>query len=251
LKQIHKLYDGSVELMFDDSNHSYWVNGERVIGVTTPLGVINKPALMGWALKLAGEAIISSITAGKTYDEIEIRNIAETAKKAHVGASQNAKDIGTLCHQWLEDYIAGKNPPDPVHPAINAVSKQFLKWEKENPTLEILESERPIYSLKHNYAGTMDFIFKLDGKVYLGDFKTSTGIWDENWYQVAAYRMAFQEENPDFKIDGQMIFRFDKENVDGIEVAISQPDDYKKDKEAFLSALQIYKRQKERNKKWN
>ena len=43
----------SKEFIYKDSNHSYTLDGKRLTGVTTILGVIAKPALIGWAARMA------------------------------------------------------------------------------------------------------------------------------------------------------------------------------------------------------
>ena len=58
-------------------------NGKRVPGVTTVLGVINKPALVKWANNLGLQGIDST-----TY-------VDETAK------------VGTLAHEMIQEYLGG------------------------------------------------------------------------------------------------------------------------------------------------
>ena len=77
----------------------------------------------------------------------------------------------------------------------------------------------------------------------MGDIKTSSGIWDEYWFQTAAYRQAYVEENPGTKIKGEMIVRIGK---DGDEVEIKKSTDefvtpYWINRNAFNHALKLYR----------
>ena len=73
--------------------------------------------------------------------------------------------------------------------------------------MEFLGSEVSVYSEKHFFAGTFDFVCKLDGKLLLGDFKTSKQIDGTYWAQGAAYAIAVEENNADIKFDGIIIVR--------------------------------------------
>jgi hypothetical protein len=60
----------------------------------------------------------------------------------------------------------------------------------------------------------LDFIGRLDGKLVLGDFKTSNGVWPEYLCQLAAYAKAY-EETTGRRIDGGYhLLRFSKQNGD-------------------------------------
>jgi len=84
--------------------------------------------------------------------------------------------------------------------------KSFVDWRKEweeEYEVETLASEIVIFSEKHNYAGTVDWIVRLTNKetkeveTVIVDFKTSKQIWTEYELQVSAYRRAIESgENP-------------------------------------------------------
>src|SRR5207253_4465534 len=52
-----------------------------------------------------------------------------------------------------------------------------------------------VFSEKYGYAGTIDYICKIDGKTFIIDFKTSQQVWPEYELQVSAYKqpIAFSE----------------------------------------------------------
>ncbi len=58
------LYGGKVELMFEAYGHKYTINGKKVISVTSALNIISKPALVGWAARMAAEYASAQIEQG-------------------------------------------------------------------------------------------------------------------------------------------------------------------------------------------
>ncbi len=246
-----KLYNGTVELEFNEDTHSYLIDGKKIVGTTSVLGCLHKPAITPWAVKVTVAHIESVLRSGIIYDEIEIKNMLEDAKGAYRRHSTNAMDVGTMVHEWIASHVAGTTPPMPVNQLAQNAIGAFLRWEKDHK-VKFLESERLLYSKKHNYAGTLDFIAKVDGKIKIGDFKTSTGIYDEMWFQVAAYLQAYLEEFPSKEVVGGIIVRIGKDGAleigerktkDG--VVLENGDyiaDVKKNAAVFNAALTIYRR---------
>lgn len=236
----HKLYNDTVALEFDEKTHIYSLDGKRIDGVTSALSIIAKPALVYWAVGEAVKVLERSIKPGVSYDEIQLKNLLGNAKGSHRRVSDEAATMGSMIHQWIEDYISGKNPPMPVNNKIKSSVEQFLKWVGEYQ-VKFLKSENLVYSKVGNYAGTFDFIAEIGGKKYIGDFKSSSGIWDEYWLQVAAYQQAYLEEFPTETIDGAMIVRLGKNN----QLEVKTSEDYTKNVIAFNHALELYRRMME------
>ena len=236
----NNLYNNTIELLFDEEKHLYTVDGYKVDGTTAVLGIINKPALMYWAVNITLEYLNTVIKPGISYDEIQLQEHFAMAKTANRRKSGRAADIGKLVHDWCKYWIAKKNPELPINEEARISIGKFQDWVKEKQ-VEFIKSEFIVYSKSLGYAGTGDFIAKIDGKIYLGDFKTSTGIWDEYWFQVAAYQSAYLEEFSDKKIDSTMIVRIGKEHGE-IEIEERNNEEYKKNRRAFVSALILYRR---------
>lgn len=237
-----KLYNNGVILEFDEAKHLYTKDGIKVDGTTGALGVINKPALIPWAVSEAIKFIEANIKAGKSYDEIQLKAILDGAKSAHRKKSETAADMGKIVHDWIKEYIKGNNPSKPVNESCKNAVNKFLEWEKDH-NVEFIQSEKQVYSVVYNYAGTLDFIAKVDGKVMIGDFKTSKGIYDEMWLQVAAYQQAYQEEFPSTKFDGALIVRIGKDAT--LDVKPRAVGAYEKDVIGFNAALVLYRRLQE------
>lgn len=148
-------------------------NGERVIGVTTALSVLAKPALIPWANKLG----LAGIDSAKYVDQTAV--------------------IGTLAHKMIECELQNTVPdfsdysPNDVKTAENSLAS-FHLWRKGH-NLEVLGSELQLVSEIYRYGGTTDLCCLLDGVKTLVDFKTGSGIYDEHYYQVCAYRQLMVE----------------------------------------------------------
>ncbi len=148
-------------------------NGDRVLGVTTILDVINKPALPPWANKLGHQGINST----------EFLN--------HVA------DAGTLAHLLIQSRLTGAEQDtdgydnDQVSMAQNALAS-FRAWARDK-VLETRHMELSLVSEAHRYGGTLDFHGTVDGVLTLIDFKTSSAIYPEHLYQLAGYHQLLTE----------------------------------------------------------
>lgn len=245
MKQLESwpLYNGEIELQFDPVKHQYFVGGEQVDGCTGILGTLNKPALIPWAVGVCCEYMRSNLKPGKPLDELAIKILLTEAKRAHNVKRDNAADIGTLVHQFCEDWIKGKDPALPFHPQANNGAMAFLDWVKAHD-VKFVYSERRIFSRRYRYAGTLDAEGYVDGQLAIIDFKTSSGIWPEMRFQTAAYEAARREESG--KSYTRWIARLGKD--DGLFEA-KELHDLEKDFAAFLGAFEAYKRLKELRKK--
>jgi hypothetical protein len=168
-------------------------NGSIVPGVTTVIGLLAKPALVGWAWKLgmSGE------------DMNKVRDMA--------------CDIGTATHYIIvECRLLGKEP-DLQHftPYVVEAAKKmepaFLKYLKDHPS-KLVASEKQLVSERWQYGGALDWVCipKETGLVTLRDIKTSKGIYDEYKIQLAAYQEMWNENYPDNPIQAVEAIHLDK-----------------------------------------
>lgn len=237
---IIELYKGKVLINFQERDwngkkiHSYTdKDGNKIISVTGITGKIDKSApLIYWATKLMAK-FLSDNFLGK-----ELTNEAiETSLKKWREAKEEAADIGTAIHDWIEVSIKGLDPAIPDDNKVKNGVLAFMKWQNENK-IKWLENERLVYSKKNNYVGRLDAIAKINGNVYLIDYKSSKGIYPEFYLQTAGYQLAYEEENGK-SIDGRILLHLGKE--DGAFEA-REIGDYKKDAKAFLGQLESAKR---------
>ena len=233
----------------------YTLNGVSMTGVTTICNMQAKGFLINWS---ASEAYKDCLTLSKD----KIAEILKSKEYAHTRKSDNAKDKGTIAHDYVEKFVktfieTKSYVRDTIEDEEVKVSvERFYDWSVENK-VEFLGSEVSVYSAKHFFAGSFDFICKLDGKILLGDFKTSKQIDGTYWAQGAGYIIAVEENNADIKFDGIIIVRstLAKENqvwyekssngkakkMENLAFEVGIKYTVEREKTYFLSLLNIYK----------
>jgi hypothetical protein len=92
-------------------------------------------------------------------------------------------------------------------PAISAPAagafKTFLGW-MEDCSVESVAVEKSFETPE--YKGRLDWLCRIEGKLYVVDFKVAAGVYPESRYQVAAYR------NSDPDIQGSAILLLSRES---------------------------------------
>ena len=232
---------------FDLDNHIHKLDGRPLMGVTSVLSVISKPALIQWSANMAVNYVRDN---SKTIDNDEgmetkyviTEELLQEAKVAHRKKKEKAGDWGTEIHKWVEDYILSEindTAPAPEIPEDEMKKKailNFLDWASMNK-VEFLESERNIWSEKLWIGGICDLVVRIGSKTYLADIKTSSGIYNEAFYQMGAYNLCFEEMNLYKDIAGYIVINLKKDG----KMEIKEVTDMKTNKEAFKYALGLYK----------
>jgi len=243
---ITKLYNGSVELKFNEKTHRYFIDGKPVKGVTSYTNIINKPALIYWAVNKCADYLIENIEdLANSNDEEYILSMIDDAKKKHTEFKTDAATTGKNVHKWCENYIKASLKKElPELPTdeqeLNGVTA-FLKWVSEYK-VEFLSSERFVFSKKYNYCGIMDAEAIIDGKKCVVDFKTSKGVYNEMCYQVSAYQSAIEEETGEKYTGNKWIVQFGKDSGEFHAYSYKDQD---KDFKAFLACMELVNRDKE------
>lgn len=201
----HSLYGGRVLLEFDTVRHRYYVvdldGRERhvVPGVTSILGVMNRPALINWAASQAAEYVAASLKPGEALDDEQIQALVDGARTAYRRTRDRAAEIGTVVHEWIERYAGAAirghrlRIPLPENEQARRGVEAFIGWTEAHD-VKFLESERPIYSRSGDYAGTVDIIAEVNGVLSVLDVKTSTRVYPQYALQLAAYWLAWEED---------------------------------------------------------
>lgn len=237
---VTELYNGSVALSFDGRKHRYTVGGNVVANVTSVTGMIDKPALVGWAAKMTAEYVREKWVPGKGYTAGQINYIVDQSKRARYMKSKVALDIGSKAHDWAEEYINaaifGLDAPGlPTQPQVLNAVKSFVGWVESND-VKFYFSERKVYSKEHNYCGTVDLLAEVNGWLATIDLKTSTGIYPEYYLQVIAYARAIEEELG-LKSETIGVLRIPKDG-EPVEYGTAKNSDDLFD--AFLAALKLW-----------
>lgn len=174
-------------------------NGTPVPGVTTILGILNKPYLVHWAWELGRQ-------------NLDYREVRDTAG-----------DAGTLAHYLIMCLLKGELPDTSEYSSVdiqkakNSLAK-FKNWLKEHPSLKPIMIEAALVSEEFRFGGTLDLFAELDGEFVLVDFKTSKAIYPDMLYQLAAYRKLLEEQG--WPVASARILRIGRDEDEGFEERI-------------------------------
>jgi len=199
----------------------YYNNAGKLLpGVTTVLGVLNKPALVPWAnnLGLAGINV-------REYVDI----LATVGKIGH--------DM-ICCHNKGVKFEANGERADLIDKAENCFLS-YLAWEKQHKVEPIL-CEEPLVSERYGFGGTVDMLARVDGVETIVDYKTGKAIYPEHIYQVAAYRQLLVENG--YTTNDVRILQIGRDETEGFSEKVVT--DTTREWEIFEHCLAIYQLQK-------
>jgi hypothetical protein len=195
--------------------------------VTTILGCVGKPALINWAANTERDLVIE--TAANLYEDIHgtpkmnrasfvtTMGLRLGKEKAHQRALAKATAIGSQVHNLIEWTLRAKlcqeaGPSPAISPKGMWAFSVFEKWAKA-VDLKPLLIEQTVYSVTHGYAGTLDLLAEVGGKLTVIDWKTGKRVYPEAHLQNAAYRHALREMGHGDAVQG-IIVRLPKDEAD-------------------------------------
>lgn len=175
------MYGSSSPESFKESS-GYIINGIWYPRVTSILGIKAKPALYRY---YAG-----------------LRNFAEGE-----AIKEKSAEEGTRVHEAAEAILTGKEPvvDENIAPSVE-VFRKFI--EEKNVQVDPEWVERRVANHSERYAGTVDAVAFIDGKLGVLDLKTSAGIYRDYNLQLGAYFSPIQEELP--TLSTKWILRIDQ-----------------------------------------
>lgn len=170
------------------SSHSYLLDGAPIPGVTSVIGILDKPALVKWA------ASETAAYADEHWAELSGLRSADRIKRlegARFATNRRAIVRGNRVHALGERLSKGEHIDEgeitpELRPWVEGYARFLDEWE-----IEILHSEMPVCHTEYRYGGTLDAIGVSPrlGRVLL-DIKTGKGVYAETALQLAAYRYA-------------------------------------------------------------
>ena len=203
------------------SNRRYKVKkkGLDYPSVTSVVSVIDKgEGLLRWAA-----------TVGYAESRKILATSADRGKRVHSGIEESLDGKPITAEQiaacgYLGGYTAFANEHKPV---------LLRMGDDQTPAREVA-----VYSHVHGYAGTLDAILVLEGdRLALVDWKTANDFHKEYALQTVAYKVAFEEMNPDYHIDERWVVKFAEDGTYKIKVYRNDAQDFA----AFQGALAIHK----------
>lgn len=204
--KLVELYGGKIKVKFFPDSHIYMVDGKRKGSVTGAINIVDKsPALMSWAVGLFADFLRP--LCGSVLTEEHVDEGAEL----YLVKKEEAANIGTETHDWIDRYVKGEDPDLPEDPSVLKAVNGFLHWVKDHK-IEFVDSEKIVYSMEHDFIGQMDGVVVMDGgeERFLVDYKVSNGLYPGVAYQTAAYLKADEEESGT-QYKGRWAIRLSKE----------------------------------------
>lgn len=164
-------------------NRKYEVNGRTYTSVTSIIGSLLKNfGLEKWKQDWI-DTQLTHFEGWTITPQLANEIVTASSKEAEESAR-----IGTEMHDIIERLLRGEDVndvPDQLEPAVRA----WLKWRKEFIEWELVATEVGVYNPYS--AGQVDALFRKGRNDYLVvDWKTSSGLYDSSFLQVAAYAKA-------------------------------------------------------------
>lgn len=166
---MNKLYKPEIVKKVIDDTHYYYVDG------------VFKPSVT----KILQEAMPTPFALRQWIGEVGNDKAKEKLEKAG--------ERGTALHNACEEMLRGVEIDLTQFP-VEADKKclvAFKNWCAEYQP-EVVEIEKVLAS-ELGYAGTLDILCKIKGKLTIVDIKTSSSIYTEHLLQITAYQCALQE----------------------------------------------------------
>lgn len=164
----------------------------EVPSITNIINMKNKPGIPYWGYKQCGLFVADNLETIIGLAKKDKAAVVDVVKGAPHRSTAKSGDRGDLVHLWIEQRIrsGGTEPTDQevmdtTDKSARAMWKSFLRAE-ERYHPKWLFSETTVWSDRYEYAGTIDWMAEINGKVVLGDTKTGNNVYPEVGMQVAA-----------------------------------------------------------------
>lgn len=230
---------------FDEEKHLHTLDGKPLTGVTTALSVIAKPALIAWSANMTADYIKeNSLLTGRDADVEGLdsgiyciaEDVLEDSRKAHSIKKDTAGEFGTKVHNAVEQWIKKGTVPTNLEEMEMKAFDNFVVWAGKND-VDFLDSEICLYSEEMWTGGICDLVIRMNGKIYVADIKTSSGIYKEAFYQCGAYGEMLKERGFYDKFDGFVIINLKKDG----KMQVKIEEDVETNVSAFKAALNLYR----------
>ena len=234
----------------------YLVDGVAYARVTTALGIINKPALVPWATKLAltkvSDVLLDPAVRAELVTAVEetpeayegfVQRVIDRASKAPNEARDSRGAGGTETHRIIHEIIP-LSPDDQVEylKSVDEACRPAV-WEALNfltdYDIEVVDTERVVWLPELKVAGTIDGVGIRNGKIVIWDWKTSAGVYWETALQLGAYAKLLNKLTGRL-VDSAFAVRLPRHADDaGYEAKLISADSLRLAWEAYLSALRL------------
>lgn len=177
-------------LTFNPNNHTYRLDGKPVVGYSSIIGVLDKPAIPKWAAKTVAEYVAENPDAIEQLRTLGDRAMVAALKEVPWKKRDDAGARGSTLHDYAERLLNGEevDVDEELAPVVEHALAFLDDWQ-----IEPLLIEQPVASREHWYAGTPDLIANYrrpdTGATGTGvfDWKSAKAIYPEISMQLNAY----------------------------------------------------------------
>ena len=168
----------------------------RLRSVTSILGVLNKEALIQWAVDQSMDYIRERVDYDADgvarFTQPDMETLLREARMAHYRTKTEAANLGTIAHDYVEAFLRTGQEQDMSDQDARVANcyDLFRRWW-DQAGLSVIQTELMVYHAPLGYAGQLDFLAAdAEGNPVLVDWKTSKAVyWNYN-LQVVAYAKA-------------------------------------------------------------
>ena len=210
--------------LFKYYNSDYKYNNRRVPRVTSIVSsCIGKDEIVKWANSIGLE--------GKDYTTY-MREVFDVGSETHSYIENFSKNIDV-------NFNAMQFYREKSKMAYLAYRRWYDTLKRSNYDVEILKTEHTI-TCKY-FGGTIDALYRINGKLYIVDYKTSNNVRLDNAIQLAAYNYLLEKTENIF-VDGHIILQLNKDNISYNEYVLNIDNPLQKTyldqtKEAFMCCV--------------
>ena len=206
-----------VRINFNEPHITYRLkNGQVVVGTTTAIGKLDKPALPIWGFNQGREPRFGSIPEAAKATGYDLNNkdidIAigwafsigqERKNQTLYGKRDKAAEIGTVAHEILHQREKGfeidnSNIQEEIWKLALKCVESHDKWF-EGQNIKTILFEKDFVSEQYLYGGTLDKLAEINGELTLIDYKTGKDLYETNFIQLIAYINLAIEQGYDVK----------------------------------------------------
>jgi hypothetical protein len=121
--------------------------------------------------------------------------------------------VGTQVHEWIEQSLLGRPLsasmlPDRLLSEAMTALEGWRRW-REAHLVEVVATEMVLVSDALAVGGTVDLVARIDGRLTIADWKTSSGHRPRHVVQVEAYAAMYLEQYPTEPVERRVV-RLDK-----------------------------------------
>lgn len=123
--------------------------------------------------------------------------------EAYENYMTKVSSLGSRLHAYFEADMIGKPIPDEeISEDMMPGIESYHLWKKDHE-IEVIDTEKVLHSKTFRIAGTRDLKVRIDGQLYIADWKTGS-VQDKAFAQLAMYcfmgREMGEEDNKDAKL---------------------------------------------------